>query len=148
MSAMRTPNIGRNALALLAFTLLAACATTEKARESWSGATYDDLVRAWGAPARSGKLADGAEVHTWVSDAGPTYRSGSSVGFGVGGFGGRGGGGGVGVGVGASMPIGQGTPTPPARCERTLTFRDGRLVEQSWIGPDEVCADYARAKPG
>jgi len=135
------------ALLALAF-LLAACATTEKARESWSGATYDDLVRAWGTPARSGKLADGADVHTWVSDAGPTYRSGPSVGFGVGGFRGGGGGGGVGVGVGTSVPIGQGSAGPPARCERTFTFRDGRLVEQSWIGPDEICADYARPKPG
>jgi len=136
--------------AILALFFVAACATTEKARESWSGATYDDFVRAWGAPARSGKLGDGADVHTWVSDAGPTYRGGSSVGIGIGGFSGGGGhrGGGVGVGVGASTPIGQGSVGPPARCERTLTFRDGRLVEQSWIGPDEVCADYARSKPG
>jgi hypothetical protein len=36
--------------------------------------------------------------------------------------------------------------TPPARCERTLTFRDGRMVEQSWIGPDEICSGYSRAK--
>ena len=124
---------------------MAACATTEKARESWSGATYDDFVRAWGAPARSGKLNDGADVHTWVSDSGPAYRSsGASIGFG--GF--RGGGGG-GVGVGVGIPIGgSGAPAPPARCERTLTFRDGRVVEQSWIGPDEVCAEFARAKPG
>lgn len=111
----------------------------EKARESWSGATYDDFVRAWGAPARSGKLSDGAEVHTWVSEAGPTYRSGPSVG--IGGFGGSRGGG---VGVGIGFPIGQGSVAPPARCERTLTFRDARLVEQSWIGPDEICAEYSR----
>jgi hypothetical protein len=123
--------------------LVAACATTEKARESWSSATYDDIVRAWGAPARSGKLADGADVHTWVSDAGPTIRSGPSIG--IGGFGGRGG---SGVGVGVGFPIGSGSAAPPARCERTLTFRDNRLVEQSWIGPDEICADYARPKPG
>src|SRR5918996_1657274 len=91
--AFRNPeeSIGRNrgktaALAAVALALLAACATTEKARESWAGASYDDVVRAWGAPARSGKLADGAEVHTWVSEAGPTYRSGPSVG--IGGFGG------------------------------------------------------------
>jgi len=118
---------------------LAACATTEKAKESWVGTSYDDAVRAWGAPARSGKLADGAEVHTWVSEGGPTYRSGPSIG--IGGFGGGGRGG---VGVGASFPIGQGSVTPPARCERTLTFRDGRLVEQSWIGPDEICSEYTR----
>jgi hypothetical protein len=125
--------------------LLAACATTEKAKESWVGATYDEAVRAWGPPARSGKLADGTEVHTWVSEGAPTYRSGPSVGFGLGGFGGSGGGGAVGVGVGASFPVGQGSVAPPARCERTLSFRDGRLVEQSWTGADEICAEYARA---
>lgn len=121
--------------------LLAACATTEQAKQSWSGATYEDVVRAWGAPARSGKLADGAEVHTWSSVGGPTYRSGPSIG--IGGFGGSGHRG-VGVGVGASFPIGQGSATPPARCERTLTFRDGRLVEQAWIGADEICTEYSR----
>lgn len=126
-------------LALLA--LLAGCATTEKAKESWVGASYDEAARAWGPPARSGKLSDGAEVHTWVSEGGPGYRSGPSIGFG--GFGGSGRGG---VGVGVSVPIGSGSVEPPARCERTLTFRDGRLVEQSWIGPDEVCASYTRAK--
>ena len=125
---------------------MAGCATTEKAKESWAGATYDDAVRAWGPPARSGKLADGTEVHTWLAVAGPTYRSGPSVGFGIGGFGGGRGGGGVGVGVGASVPIGEGSVTPPAHCERTLSFRDGRLVEQSWIGPDEICSEYSRPK--
>jgi hypothetical protein len=133
----------RRAPILLAALLLAACATTEKARESWSGAAYDDFVRAWGAPARSGKLSDGADVHTWISEAGPTVRSGPSIG--IGGFGGRGG---SGVGVGVGFPIGSGSVTPPARCERTLTFRGGRLVEQSWIGPDEICAEYTRPKAG
>jgi hypothetical protein len=128
--------------------LLAACATTEKAKETWLGASYDETVRAWGPPARSGKLADGADVHTWVSEAGPTYRSGPTIGFGIGGFGG-GGRTSTGVGVGASVPIGQGSATPPSSCERTMTFRDGRLVEQNWIGPDEVCSVFGReAKKG
>jgi len=127
--------------------LLAACATTEKAKETWLGASYDDAVRAWGPPAKSAKLNDGTEVHTWVSESGPSYRSGPSVGFGIGGFGiGGGGRSGTSVGVGASVPIGEGSVTPPARCERTLTFRDGRMVEQSWIGPDEICSGYSRAK--
>ena len=132
-------SIRRKAAAIALALLLAACATTEKARESWSGATYDELLRAWGPPARSGKLADGAEVHTWVAEAGPTYRSGPSVGVGMG----RGTGGGS-VGVGIGFPIGSGSVSPPARCERTLTFRNGHLVEQSWIGPDEICAEYTR----
>ena len=25
-----------------------------------------------------------------------------------------------------------------------LTFRDGRLIDQSWIGPDELCSVYTR----
>ncbi len=124
--------------------LLVACATTEKAKESWVGATYDETVRAWGPPGRSARLADGAEVHTWVAEGGPTYRSGPSIGIGGFGFGGR-----TGVGVGANFPIGQSSAGPPARCERTLTFRDGRLAEQSWIGEDEVCSTFGReAKKG
>jgi hypothetical protein len=134
-------------LAILLFAVLAACASTEKARESWNGAAYDDFVRTWGPPTRSTKLPDGADVHTWVSETGPSYRSGPSVGFGIGGFGvGGGGRTGTGVGVGASVPIGEGSVSPPARCERTLTFRDGRLAEQNWIGPDEVCSVYTRTK--
>ena len=123
--------------------MLVACATTEKAKESWAGASYDEAVKAWGPPLRSAKLSDGADVHTWIAEGGPTYRSGPSVGFGIGGFGG-GGRTSTGVGVGASIPIGQGSAVPPARCERTLTFRDGRLVEQSWIGQDEVCSTFGR----
>jgi len=127
--------------------LIAGCATTEKAKETWLGASYEDVVRTWGPPVRSGKLADGREVHTWVAEGGPTYRSGPSVGFGIGGFGvGGGGRSGTSVGVGASVPIGEGTASPPARCERTMTFRDARLVEQSWIGPDEICSGFARAE--
>ena len=129
-------------MAFAAALLVAACATTEKARESWGGATYDEVARAWGPPARSGKLADGSEVHTWVSEsAGPVYQSGPSIG--IGGFGGRGG---SGVGIGVGIPIGGGTVSTPPRCERTLTFRDGRLIEQSWIGPDDVCGGYFRPK--
>ena len=131
-------------LALALVALLAACATTEKAKESWTGATYDEAVRAWGPPLRSTKLADGSEVHTWVAQGGPTYRSGPSVGFGIGGFGMGGGRTTTGVGVGASIPIGEGTAAPPGRCERTLTFRDGRLVQQSWIGQDDVCSAFGR----
>ena len=118
--------------------LLAACATTEKAK-SWVGATYDDAVRAWGAPARSGTLADGTEVHTWVSEGAPTYRSGPSVGFGVGGFG---------AAVVAAAAASGSAPTFRSgrarwrrrpRCERTLSFRDGRLVGQAGSA-DEICA--------
>jgi hypothetical protein len=129
----------RTILLAAVLVLVSACATTEKAKETWLGASYDDVVRTWGPPMRSGKLSDGSEVHTWVAEGGPTYRSGPSVGIGGFGFGGR-----TGVGVGANFPIGEGSATPPARCERTLTFRDGRLAEQSWIGPDEICSGFGR----
>jgi len=129
--------------ALLLAAMVGACATTEGAKKSWAGANYDDFVKTWGAPTRSTKLPDGADVHTWVSQGGPTYRSGPTVGFGIGGFGG-GGGHSTGVGVGASIPVGGGSATPPSSCERTVTFREGKLVDQSWIGPDELCSAYTR----
>ena len=96
----------RSVLFATVLVLLAGCATTEKAKQTWIGASYDDVVRTWGPPVRSGKLSDGSEVHTWVAEGGPTYRSGPSVGFGIGGFGiGGGGRSGTSVGVGASVPI-------------------------------------------
>lgn len=122
--------------------LLAACATTkdvEEAQESWYGSSLEDVMRAWGAPARSTKTPDGRDWHTWVTEAYP--QGGSSVGVGVGGM--RvGGGGGVGVGVGMGMPIG--TPPPPERCERTLIFADGKVAEQHWHGPPSLCAPLKR----
>ena len=132
------------ATAWLLLIALAACATTEGAKKSWVGAGYDDFVKAWGAPTRSAKLADGADVHTWVSQGGPTYSSGPTIGFGVGSGGFGGGGRSTGVGVGASVPVGGGTVTPPSTFERTLTFRDGKLADKSWIGPDELCSVYTR----
>jgi hypothetical protein len=121
---------------------LAACATVEdvnKARDSWQGASYEDVLRAWGAPTRSTKTADGRDWHTWVTQSYP--QPGPSVGVGVGGV--RiGGGGATGVGVGVGMPVG--SPEPPARCERTLVFDNGRVIDQSWMGPPSMCADFKR----
>ena len=65
----------RKATGIAAALLLAACATTEEAKQSWAGATYDEAVRAWGPPARSTKLSDGSDVHTWVAEGGPTYAT-------------------------------------------------------------------------
>lgn len=122
--------------------LLAACATAgdvKKAQESWLGASYEDVLRVWGAPARSTRTADGRDWHTWVTESGP--QAGSSVGFGIGGMSvGRGSG--VGVGVGMGMPIG--SPPPPERCERTLVFADGKVVDQQWNGPPTLCAPLKR----
>ena len=131
----------RTHIAVLA-ALLAACATAqdvEHARSSWQGATYEDVLRAWGAPARSAVTADNRYWYTWETAAYP--QPGSSVGFGLGGM--RiGGGGATGVGVGVGMPVG--SPSPPERCERTLVFDNGKVVEQSWVGPPSMCAEFKR----
>ena len=122
--------------------LLAACVTAEdlkKQQDSWVGASYEEVLRAWGAPARSTKTADGRDWHTWVAES--YAQSGASVG--VGGFSfGRGGG----VGVGVGMPIG--SPEPPVRCERTLIFADGKVVDQQWNGPVDFCVRSARPRSG
>jgi hypothetical protein len=122
--------------------LVAACATAEKmdeARDSWRGASYEEVLRAWGAPTRSTKTADGRDWHTWVTESGP--QQGSSVGFGIGGMSvGRGSG--VGVGVGMGVPVG--SPPPPERCERTLVFADNKVLETHWNGPPSMCVDFKR----
>lgn len=127
---------------MLVALLLAGCATNAEQiaalKDSWQGASYDDVVRTWGAPLRSTTLSDGAEAHTWLSEA--FRRSSVSPGVGVGIFGGSGGGG-VGVGVG----MGFGSGGAPDRCERTLIFRDRRVVEQNWAGPPEYCNTFGRS---
>lgn len=107
------------------------------ARDSWQGAAYDDVVKRWGAPARGTTLTDGAQVHSWVSEA-YTRRSGPAIGVGI-----FGGGGSVGGGVGASFPFGGGGGDA-VRCERTLTFRDGKVTDQDWTGPLEYCNTFGR----
>lgn len=127
--------------ALCAVSLLTACAAPgadlAAARESWQGASYEDVVRAWGAPARSTTLPDGREAHTWanerVTSRGMVYPS-------IGVFGGSGNVG-VGVGVGTSAPFGQGVE----RCERTLIFWNDRVVDEGdWNGADTFCATFRR----
>jgi hypothetical protein len=105
------------ALAVLA---AAACASTgaelATARDSWRGATYDQVLMAWGTPSHSAK-----DSHTWLSDeAVPPVRS-------------------SGGGVGGMM-------YPAARCDRTLAFRDGRVVDGRWSGDPGFCQSYARRK--
>lgn len=121
--------------------LIGACAAPgadlAAARQSWEGASYEDIVRAWGAPARSTTLADGREVRTWVSER----RSSRGVIYPSVGVYGGGGNVGVGVGVGASAPFGQ----EVERCERTLIFAGERVVEQgAWSGPEVYCATFRR----
>jgi len=91
------------------------------ARESWRGATFDQVVAAWGPPARS---ANGS--HTWLSEdrVPQAQRSGGGTG-----------------GMIFGAPEGA-----AARCDRTLTFRDGRLLDQSWKGNPEFCKRFGRPR--
>lgn len=123
--------------------LLAGCVTLEQetadVRGAWDNVSYDEVVRRWGAPMRSATLQDGAQVHTWVAENQVRYApSGPSVGVGV--FGG-GHGGGVGVGVG--FPFGS-SSSETTRCERTFTFKQGLLVQQSWTGDAAYCNTFKR----
>ena len=122
--------------------LLAGCATwggeLTEARDSWQGASYDEVVVRWGTPVRSTKLSDGRDVYTWMSESSISRgRASPSIGIGVGS-----GGGGVGVGTGVMFHSGGGEPV---RCERTLIFKDGRVAEQNWQGPAEYCRDFRRS---
>ena len=124
--------------ATLVFVLLAGCAAPGgigEATASWDGATYDEVVLRWGAPARSTKLTDGRNVYTWVSESAGS-RGSSAVGFGIGS-----GGGGIGIGTGIMFGSGGGEAV---RCERTLIFKAGRVDEQNWQGPAEYCRTFAR----
>src|SRR5262245_59628178 len=118
--------------------LFAGCASIEKAKSSWQGAHYDEVIARWGAPQRSTTLADGSPVHTWVAEGG--YSGGPSSAIGV--FGGSGGGGGD-IGVGTSIIFGGGS-SEPQRCERTLIFRDSRVVDQNWLGDPYLCNAYRK----
>jgi len=125
----------------LAALLLAGCATLEQeldeVKGAWQGAPYDEVVTRWGAPARSATLPDGRQTHTWVSQEAPISGGGPQVGVGV--FGGSGGGG---VGVGIGFPFGGSVNR--ASCERTLTFKDNAVVDQSWSGDPGYCRFFKR----
>jgi hypothetical protein len=126
---------------LIAAVLLAGCATVEEeltqVKDAWQGAPYDEVVTRWGPPARSATLTDGRQTHTWVSQEVPISGGGPQVGVGV--FGGSHGGG---IGVGIGFPFG--TTVNRASCERTLTFRDNTVVEQSWTGDPGYCSFFKR----
>jgi hypothetical protein len=118
-SAQTTSAPSRASLSLaLAVSALAACASTDEfsaARESWRGATYDQVVMAWGTPSQSA-----VDSHTWLSDENAPRVQGS---------------GGVGGMIFAA-----------ARCDRTLAFREGRVVDERWAGDAEYCKRFARRK--
>ena len=120
-------------IALLALPLLAGCATTAdvaRAKASWHGATYDEVVAAWGEPATQTTLQDGVQAYTWISQGAVGSGYESSIGV----FGGSGGG-----GIGISLPLpGMG------ECQRTLSFAQGRVVDQIWQGSTQYCSVFSR----
>ncbi|OGA25875.1 MAG: hypothetical protein A3I02_13590 [Betaproteobacteria bacterium RIFCSPLOWO2_02_FULL_67_26] len=124
---------------VLILALLAGCATmtdVENARNSWQGARYDEVVARWGAPNREATLADGRKASTWVAEGG---YGGTPASVGV--FGGSGGGG---IGVSIGLPgMGMGS-SEPQRCERTLIFKGGVVVEQTWLGNPALCRTFSR----
>ena len=119
--------------------LLAGCATTQGdiqgSKDTWHGASYDDVVARWGAPNRYTTLSDGAYVYTWESEgAARGGRIYPSIGI----FGGSGG---VGLGTGVTVGPGGGELS---RCARTLVFRNGRVAEQTWQGDPAFCEQFKR----
>jgi hypothetical protein len=130
--------VNARALVLL---LLAGCATQQAdlspTQASWQGVSYEVAVAQWGVPTRSTLLADGRDARTWVSET--SFGGGTwfpSIGI----FGGSRG---VNVGVGTGVAMGQGG-VDSARCERTLFFRDGLVVEQLWQGLPSYCSTFRR----
>jgi hypothetical protein len=125
---------------IVVLTVAAGCANFERdlsdARSSWLGATYDEVVLQWGTPLRSTKLSEDRDAYTWVSE-GALSRGSLWPSIGI--FGGSGG---VGIGTGVSVMPGGGEM---ARCERTLVFSRGRVVEQNWQGSAEYCSGFKRA---
>ncbi len=123
-----------------ALVFLGGCAHTtgadvDAARASWFGAHYDEVVSRWGTPVRSTPLSDGRLAYTWVSDG---QAAGASLFPSLGVFGGSGG---IGIGVGAGV---SGAGGEWVRCERTLLFRDARVVEQTWQGAPNYCRTFRR----
>jgi hypothetical protein len=118
----------------------AGCATTRAditpIRNAWLGASYDEVTARWGAPVRSVPFDDGRVAHTWYSEGvasrgtlRPTIGVSAGSGMGVG----------IGIGFGSG-----GTQDVYGTCERVLTFRDGRVTDQSWFGPSDICATFRR----
>ena len=122
-------------LVLLALAVLAGCATiadVEKAKASWQGATYDEVVAAWGQPVSQTILEDGLQGYTWLSQS-------AGYGASVGAYGGSGGG-----GIGISLPLPGMGGTVRGQCQRTLSFKDGRVVDQIWQGTTQYCSIFSR----
>ena len=123
MPSTRAPRRSKS-LAVLAAAGIAACAADNEltaARDSWRGASYEQVVAAWGPPAQSAK-----ESPTWRTEDRPTapmQRSGE----------------GAGSVLFSAEPSGT-----PARCERMLAFSGGRVREATWSGDPGFCKRFVR----
>ncbi len=124
----------------IAALLLAGCATLRTditpVRNAWLGASYEEVVTRWGTPVRSTSFDDGRLIYTWFSEASSSRGSmrpsfGISVGSGMG------------VGIGIGMPSGASSESY-VTCERTLIFKDRRVVDQTWLGSADFCATFRR----
>lgn len=129
-SAQSTRERRRNRfLVALAASGVAACASLDSelaaARESWHGASYDQVVAAWGPPARNAR-----DWYTWLSeDSVPQARRSGS-------------GGGAGGVIFSAAP-----DSVAARCERTLLIQDARVVRAGdWKGEPEFCKRFGRQR--
>jgi hypothetical protein len=106
---------------------LAACAAMNSeltaARDSWRGAGYDQVVAAWGPPARNAR-----DSYTWLSEDRVPQAQGA--------------------GGGAGGVIFGGAPdSAAARCERTLVIEDARVVRAGdWNGAPEFCKRFGRPR--
>ena len=125
--------------AVLIVVLLAGCQSIGEnyaaARDSWQDASYDLVIAQWGQPSRHTVLSDGRHVYTWFSSQG----GGSSyptIGI-------SGGNATATLGVGTGVTLNQGA-NDSTRCERTLYFSEGRVVQQSWLGPSRYCSTFIR----
>jgi hypothetical protein len=124
-------------LYMLMLAILTGCATTadiDSAKTTWQGATYDEVVGRWGTPVRQTSLTDGSQVYTWISESGGGGFPGQ-----VGVAGGSGGG-----GIGISIPLPGLGGGEFQRCERTLTFRNGRVSDQLWQGSPRLCSSLGK----
>ena len=127
-SAQSTRERRRNRLlAALAASGVVACAAMDSelaaARESWHGATYDQVVAAWGPPTRNAR-----DSYTWLSEdrVPQAQRSGSGAG---------------------GVIFGGAPDSVAARCERTLLIQDARVVRAGeWKGEPEFCKRFGRPR--
>lgn len=126
---------GQGPFVLPALALVAGCATladVDKAKASWHGATYDEVVAAWGQPVSQTTLEGGVQAYTWLSQS-------AGQGASVGAYGGSGG------GVGISLPLPGMGGMVRGHCQRTLGFKDGRVVDQIWQGTTQYCSIFGRS---